>query len=127
MNKLLKKITNSRLILLIAVILVAALYCLRVFNLDQDLPAWGVAFYQPKDEGCYALLAVNEWEYGTIAPENPFAEGTTMLVQEHVRTNLLGNLLEIASFHLFGDNYYGLRMPMVLLGFVNLLDRKSVV
>lgn len=121
MNKTIKKITNSRLILLIAVILVAGLYCLRVFNLDQDLPAWGVAFYQPKDEGCYALLAVNEWEYGTITPENPLEEGTTMLVQEHMRTNLLGNFLEIASFHLFGDNYYGLRMPMVLIGFLNLL------
>jgi len=37
-----------------------------------------------------------------------------------MRSNILGNLLNIVSFHMFGDNYYGLRMPMVLIGFLNL-------
>ncbi len=118
----LKNKRNDKALLIIAALLLAALYWVRVINLDQDLPPWGVGLYQPKDEGCYAILAVNEMEYGQINPENPLLkEGLgPMYVQEHIRVNYLGNLLEILSFRLFGDNYYGLRSPMLLIGFCNL-------
>lgn len=123
------RLTGSRFLLVVAFLAVFMGYWLRVINLDQDLPPWGVANYQPKDEGCYAMLAVNEWEYGTIAPEVPLAAGESrpMYIQEHVRINYLGNLLEIAGFHTLGDNYYGLRMPMVLLGFFNLILAAAVL
>ena len=114
---------KGRLLFALGMILLFALYWIRIVNLDQDLPPWGVACYQPKDEGCYAVLAINRMEYGTINPSNPLAENVTypMYVQEHVRVDLLGNLLEMLSFSLFGDNYYGLRSPMVAVGFVSLI------
>ena len=120
---------ESKILIGLAFLVLAAGYCLRVINLDQDLPPWGVVCYQPKDEGCYALLAVNEWEYGTMTPDNPLVgeESRPMYIQEHVRINYLGNLLEIVGFHTFGDNYYGMRMPMVALGFINLLLAAAVL
>lgn len=128
MKKTLRNLSKSKLLLVLVLIAIFSLYWVRVVNLDQDLPAWGVVNYQPKDEGCYSLLAVYEWEYGTIAPENPLdSSGSTMYTQEHIRTNLLGNILGIAGFHIFGDNYYGLRMPMVVLGFFNLAVMLAVL
>ena len=117
-----KKALNKKSILILAAVLLLALYWLRLFNLDQDLPPWGVGMYQPKDEGCYAILAINEMEYGKINPENPLMDKSVgpMYVQEHIRVNLLGNLFEMLSFRTFGDNYFGLRFPMVAIGFCNL-------
>lgn len=123
MKQIREKIIHSRICLLLAALLVFGIYGLRIMNLDQDLPPWGVGVYQPKDEGFYSILAINEFEYGAINPLNPLVEGESypMLMQEHGRINILGNLLHMASFHLLGDNYYGLRMPMVAIGFLNLL------
>lgn len=118
-----KKNVGSRIAMIFAVVLIVVIYCLRIFNLDQDLPPFGVGSYQPKDEAAYVILAINEMEHGTMNPENPEVTGLEfpMYIQEHVRVNLLGNLMQIISFDLFGDNYYGLRMPMVWIGLVNLL------
>lgn len=123
MKQIREKIIHSPICLLLAALLVFGTYGLRILNLDQDLPPWGVGYYQPKDEGFYSILAINEFEYGAINPLNPLAEGQsyTMLVQEHGRINILGNLLQIVGFHLLGDNYYGMRMPMVIIGCLNLL------
>lgn len=109
--------------MIFAVVLIVVIYCLRIINLDQDLPPWGVGTYQPKDEGAYAVLAINEMEYGAINLENTEATGLDfpMFIQEHFRINLLGNLLQMLVFDIFGDNYYGLRMSMVLIGFLNLV------
>ena len=122
MRNAIRKISENRVCMVLAVILLIAIYCLRIINLDQDLPAWGVGTYQAKDEACYAMLAINEWEYGTINPDTKEETGLDfpLYITEHMRINIIGNLLQIASFHIFGDNYYGLRMPMVLIGLVNL-------
>ncbi len=113
---------RNKALFMIAVLLLFAFYWLRIIHLDQDLPPWGVGLYQPKDEGCYAILALNEMEYGRMDPEDPLPDGNhePMYIQEHIRVNYLGNLLEMLSFRLFGDNYYGLRFPMVVIGFCNL-------
>lgn len=123
MRKLGQKAAASRILMVFAALLLVGLYSLRLIHLDQDLPPWGVGYYQPKDEGCYAIMAINEWEYGAINPSDTAQTGADfpIYIQEHVRINFLGNLLEMISFHLLGDNYYGLRAPMVLIGCLNLL------
>lgn len=118
-----KKLAGSKAAVFLAAVLLVVGYGFRVVHLDQDLPPWGVALYQPKDEGCYAIMAVNEWEYGMLNPDDPGQTGVDypMYIPEHIRVNILGNLLQIAGLHLFGDNYYGFRMPMVLIGLLNLI------
>ena len=41
----------------------------RLLFLDADLPPWGVINYQPADEGAYAMMALNKYNYGKISPE----------------------------------------------------------
>lgn len=99
-----------------------ALFFVRIINIDQDIAPWGVSMYQPADEGPYAYLAINEKTYGSIRPtiiENN--QKIPMLISNNFITNTIGNALNILGFKVFGNNYYALRIPYVLLGFINLL------
>ena len=55
MKKTLRNLSKSKLLLVLVLIAIFSLYWVRVVNLDQDLPAWGVVNYQPKDEGVLFL------------------------------------------------------------------------
>ena len=41
----------------------------RLLFLDEDLPPWGIINYQPIDEGSYAILALNQYNYDAISPD----------------------------------------------------------
>lgn len=106
---------------LLYIILIGIIYFLRIIYLDQDLPPWGIGYYQPVDEGAYSLLALNYTHYGNINPmEIPGTEYITTTPLQ-ARNNIFGNLLSLAGLELLGNNYYGFRFGYVLLGFANLI------
>lgn len=88
----------------------------RLLFLDEDLPPWGIINYQPIDEGSYAILALNQYNYGAISPD-VFDGDVEYIVSPHVRTNIIGNVITYIGLRLFGDTYWGLRMGSVLCGF----------
>ncbi|WP_022766620.1 hypothetical protein [Butyrivibrio sp. XPD2006] len=110
--------------------LLIVLFCLRAINIDQDLAPWGVAQYQPVDEGAYSYMAINEKTYGSINP-HIFYEGQELglVVKENFISNVPGNFMSILGFHIWGNNYFGLRIPYVLWGllvfvlFFKLIDK----
>ncbi len=100
--------------------LVISIYFLRILNLDQDLPPWGIGYYQPVDEGSYSLLALNYTHYGYLNPTTIGDISYEVNTPLQTRTNIFGNILSIISLSLFGNNYYGFRLGYVLLGCGNL-------
>lgn len=113
---------KHRLFYVVSLAFIFAIFCLRLVNLDQDVAPWGVSLYQPTDEGPYAYLAINEKAYGTIRPEIVYhgQEIQTELSNNFI-TNVVGNGLNILGFSIFGNNYYGLRVPYVFIGLLNLV------
>lgn len=59
-------------------ILLVLLFLLRFLKLDIDLPPWGIVNYQPMDEGQYATMALNEYNYGILRLD--FVHNTTKFV-----------------------------------------------
>jgi hypothetical protein len=98
---------------LAALLALAGLFMLRTAFLDQDLPPWGIAGYQPIDEGSYSILALNMLNYGKLNLDGPEMEYPAY-TPPHVRVNLVGNALSYASMKLFGKNYFGYRLPSVM-------------
>ncbi len=107
----------------LVLVFICLLFCLRVFHIDQDLPPWGVVTYQPIDEGQYAAPAINLQTFGVVNAQDPAQTGLKypVFTEYSLRSNILGNYLTMVSLHVLGDNYYGLRVPYVLIGLANLL------
>lgn len=102
-------------------VLITAIYFMRGFFLESDLPPWGVAGYQPIDEGIYASLALNLFSFGSIDPNDYYAGQYDYLMQSHVICNVVGNAFVALSLFCFGDNYFGLRMSVVFVGYLVLI------
>lgn len=85
----------------------------RFLFLDQDLPVWALAFYQPNDELYYTISAFNLFHYGTwthkVLDFLPPDEGPLLALQ---------NLLTYFGLLLFGNNFFGLRSASVFCGVV---------
>ena len=86
------------------------LFSFRLLHLDADIPNWGITHYMPIDEGSYSLMALNKYDYGTVDPSYLF-DGSAPYVAPQLRNNLIGNIFTYVSLQVFGDNYYGLRIP----------------
>ena len=114
---------RSRVIYSIVLFLFCILFCCRIFHIDQDLPPWGVVTYQPIDEGQYAQSAINKQTFGAINASDPTKTGLKypVFTEYSLRSNILGNSLTILGLKYLGDNYYGLRVPYVIIGLINLL------
>ena len=112
---------KRKLCLCIAFLLILGLFSFRLVNLDKDLPPWGIAFYQPIDEGAYSNMAINYKTYGTINPSTQETGGPETLLTGNFLTSVLGNLLTIGGFALFGNTYYGLRIGYVVISLMNLV------
>lgn len=94
------------------------LFSFRLFLIDCDLPSWGIASYAPVDEGTYASMAINYYNYGEINVQNQ--KYNTFTAEAH-RNNVMGNLLNYLSLKAFGDNYFGLRFPSFIWTGLSLL------
>lgn len=100
---------------------ITLVYFARGFLLESDLPPWGVIAYQPIDEGTYANLALNFINFGSINPNDFYAGQYEFLMQSHVICNVVGNFFTALSLLIFGDNYFGLRMGVVFIGYLILI------
>lgn len=99
----------------IAVVLLFVSYPLRIINIEQDLPAWGIGYYQPVDEGAYAHLAINKFEYGEVVPLYTYGNAVEkMYIPPQMCFNGIQNVLVYLGLKNLGDNYYGLRVPIVV-------------
>ena len=97
------------------------MYFTRGFLLESDLPPWGVIAYQPIDEGIYANLALNFINFDSINPNDYYAGQYEYLMQSHMICNVVGNFFTALSLLVFGDNYFGLRMGVVFIGYLILI------
>ena len=102
-------------------VLVTLVYFSRALFLESDLPPWGVASYQPVDEGTYANLALNLINFGSIDPNDYYQGQYEFLMQPHVICNVVGNFFTALSLICLGDNYFGLRMGVVFIGYLVLI------
>lgn len=90
----------------------------RLLFLDADLPPYGIAFYSPIDEGVYGELALNYINYGTIDP-NQVLNGLQFKITGQMINNVMGNLAVWVGLVTLGDNYYGFRVPYVVVNLIN--------
>lgn len=90
----------------------------RLLFLDADLPPYGIAFYSPIDEGVYGELALNYINYGTIDP-NQVLNGLQFKITGQMINNVMGNLAVWVGLVTLGDNYYGFRIPYVVVNLIN--------
>lgn len=101
------------------VLVLAAVWFLRIINLDADLPGYDVSQYMPLDEGYYAMDAIK-----TVRPElvqKTELIDSTGLVQWDAGVSCFTTMLCTVSLFLFGNNYYGLRMASFFGGSLVLL------
>lgn len=104
----------------IGLIVLFLLFCVRLIHIDADLPPFGVGWYYTADEGTYATLALNVQNFGDMKASSSMLGFT---VANHMRTDMIGNGLTVLSMKLFGDNYFGFRLPnfLFVLGAIILL------
>lgn len=110
-------IKNKNKIYIIIFIGMLILFSFRLLHLDADVPNWGITHYMPIDEGSYSLMALNKYDFGTVDPSYLF-DGQAPYVAPQLRNNLIGNACTYISLQIFGDNYYGLRIPSVLYALI---------
>ena len=99
----------------IIIFVLTIIYFMRVFFLDADVKSFLLAQVQPVDELYYNELAVKIYRYGI----SNIINGTwSQPSVANARTFLLPNLLVALSLKIIGNNYYGLKIPYVLMGYV---------
>lgn len=119
-NSKLNRLAKSKYLMIMFICLIIGIFSLRVIHLDRDLPAWGIGYYQPIDEGSYSILSLNLLNHNTINPSN-LGEGLSYYTPSHVRTNVIGNVATYIGLNTLGDNYYGLRLPYVIICLINFI------
>lgn len=121
-----RQLRTQRCILMLTVGIYALFFGVRLFCLDQDLPPWGIATYQPIDEGCYAQMALHYVNYGDFNPNNGASEYPIFCVEQLIN-NWIGNLFVLSGLLLIGDNYWGLRVPYVVISFFVFISIHAVL
>ena len=114
----LMSVVRSKCFFLCALAMLLCVFSLRVRNLDCDLPSWGVSLYTSLDEGTYASMALNKYNYGVVNCERLAVPSRTDFAH---RNNVIGNAVTFCSLALVGDTYAGLRLPSLLWAFGTLL------
>ncbi|WP_122642473.1 hypothetical protein [Luxibacter massiliensis] len=107
------KKSKCRYVFNILLLIIFAIFLLRVVGLDRDLPNFGLTFYQAKDEGTYSTMSILYYHYESLTA----ADNMEIVIAPTFRANIIGNLLQFFTMKLLGDNYYGFRMPYVLIAF----------
>lgn len=100
----------------------AAFYLIsRLSHIDSDAPPWDLALYQPVDEFWYTFTGLNLYQFGSLihspVPGMP-GEGSAL--------HLFLSLATAPSLFVFGNNYFGLRLPAVVFGLITLLTFLSL-
>ena len=92
------------------------LFSLRIFNLDCDLPPFGLSYYQSIDEGLYSKMAINLYKYDSLLNTADFS----LYTAPNYRANIIGNILQYISLKILGNNYYGFRIAYVIIAMLAL-------
>lgn len=92
------------------------LFSLRIFNLDCDLPPFGISYYQSIDEGLYSKMAINLYKYDSLLNTADFS----LYTAPNYRVNIIGNILQYISLKILGNNYYGFRIAYVIIAMLAL-------
>ena len=95
--------------------LVLVLCVMRFVFLDQDAPSYMVGGICQEDEAYYVTGAIERYNID----QGLFIEGTSQTDGEVLMLATVP--LTYLSFKIFGDNYYGLRIPAVILSLLSLL------
>lgn len=93
--------------------IIATFILSRVANLDADAPTFFLAFYSTPDEMYWTIAAFNLFHHGSWI-FRPFE----FLPPDELPFTQLQNFLTFLSLELFGNNFFGLRMPAVFCGAV---------
>jgi hypothetical protein len=94
-------------------VVVAAFLLSRVLYLDQDVPILTFTFYNPTDEPYYTGPAFSLFNYGTWTHKV-----FDFLPPDETPFNTFANLLTYFGLLAFGNNFFGLRMPVAVCGLV---------
>lgn len=100
------------------------LFLIRIMNIDQDLPPYGIGYLYAGDEGSYATLALNYENYGDMKASSSKYE---FFVSNHLKTDIVGNLFTIISMQIFGDNYLGFRLPSLIFSAIIFISFGTVI
>ncbi|MGE7993057.1 glycosyltransferase family 39 protein [Pseudomonas sp. NPDC089554] len=97
--------------LLLFILLMLAFSVSRLYALSADIPIWSISHYSPIDEFYYTPAAFDVVE-GIHSPSG------TLLSPPYSAYNMVEQFITAGSLLLFGDNYFGLRLPSVLAGMI---------
>ena len=93
-----------------SLVIISLFILTRLSFLDRDLPPWELTLYSSFDEMLYNIPAFNLYEFGEMSHQVvPFLPDDSI-----THNNWLQNYITYISFKLFGNNYFGLRMPSVI-------------
>ena len=120
-----RKLNSSFLLAGLAIVVFITFLLMRFINLDKDLPSFGISLYQANDEGSYSTMALKLQNYGSLTETN--TENISLTTSSTFRANILGNLAQVLTLFLFGDNYYGLRLPYALAAVAVILITLHVI
>lgn len=101
-------ILKNKFVFYLFIFICVSFFAFRLKNIDKDLPNYGISFYQSKDEGNYSQMAIMYNKYCSFHDDG---NGTELTIHPTFRTNILGNLAQIFSLKIFGNNYFGFRLP----------------
>ncbi|MFZ6050953.1 hypothetical protein [Halocola ammonii] len=97
----------------ILALLALSLFSIYFISLDQDVLPYSIMSITQEDEAYYAALAIDQF--------NEQNNRSTDFSTDHSGYELYSYPLTIISLNTIGNSYYGLRVPVVLIGFVSLL------
>lgn len=92
------------------------IYFIRILFLDADVNAFEIAQVQPIDELYYNEIAIKIYKYGWSALMNGLCASPSVA---NARTFFLPNILTAFSLKIFGNNFWGLKLPYVLMGYLS--------
>lgn len=95
-------------------IILSIIYFIRLLFLDADVKTFAVAQVQPIDELYYNEIAVKIYKYGLSGVVNGTWSDTSVA---NAKTFLIPNLITALSLKVFGNNFWGLKVPYVLMGY----------
>lgn len=92
----------------------------RVFMLDKDIPSWDISTFQPMDEYFYGTLAFNLYDHGKINIGDKDVVNQADSIPQ-TKGTIIHNLVIYVSLLVFGNNYYGLRLPSAICGILSIV------